>query len=121
MNITRSANGSYELTRDDGSVVVLTVREVDALRDYVMQESLRSEVEYAVKNAEDNEDISFSRFADVGDYSSEDDARADFVEHVVEGIVEADRDFDRNPCHSEQELYEIVLDYARDDGWEVTP
>ena len=118
MNVIRSATG-YELTRDDGSVVVLTVQEVDAVRDYLTTESLRSEVEYAVKNAEDNEDITFSRFADVGDYSTEDDARADFIEHVVESIIEDDRDFDRNPCHSEKELYEIVLDYADGDGWEV--
>ena len=118
MNVIRSATG-YELTRDDGTVVVLTVQEVDTIQDFLNVETLRSEVEYAVKNAEDNEDITFSRFSDVGDYSSEDDARADFIEHVVESIVEDDRDFDRNPCHSEDELYDFILDYARDDGWEV--
>jgi len=119
MKITRSATGSYELTRDDGSAVVLTLKEIDALQDYLTTETLRSGVEYAVKDAEDNGDISFSRYADVGDYASEDDARYDFIKRIVEGIVEDDRDYDRNPYHSEKELYEIVLDYAQDDGWEV--
>lgn len=119
MKVIRSAAGSYELTRDDGSSIILTTREIDLLRDYLNTETLRSGVEYAVQSAEENDDISFSRYTDVGDYISDDDARYDFVEHVVESIVEDDRDYDRSPYHSEKELYEIVLDYASDEGWKV--
>ena len=120
MKVNRSDLG-YVLTRDDGSPVVLSAREIDTLRSYIENEELRSEVEYAVQCAEDNGEISFSGWQDVGyaDYSSEEDARSDFVEKVVEDIVERDELYDRNPVHSEQEIYEYVIDSARDYEWVV--
>lgn len=122
MNVTREDSTlSYTITRDDGTAVTLAIAEVLALRDFLYTESLRADVEYAVAEAVENQQISFDNFAEVGsEYTDADDARTDFIEHVVECIKEDNVTYDRNPYLSEEQLYDIVLDYARDDGWEVS-
>lgn len=122
MNVTRDySTPNYTITRDDGTAVTLTIAEVFALRDFIYTESLRADVEYAVAEAVENQQVSFDNFAEVGsEYADADDARTDFIEHVVEGIKEDNVTYDRNPHLSEEQLYDIVIDYARDDGWEVS-
>ena len=122
MNITREDSTlNYTITRDDGTAVTLAITEVLALRDFLYTESLRADVEYAVAAAVENQQVSFDNFAEVGsEYTDADDARTDFINHVVEGIKEDNVTYDRNPYLSEEQLYDIVIDYARDDGWEVS-
>lgn len=122
MNITREDSTlNYTITRDDGTAVTLAIAEVLALRDFIYTESLRADVEYAVDAAVENQQVSFDNFAEVGsEYTDADDARTDFINHVVEGIKEDNVTYDRNPYLSEEQLYDIVIDYARDDGWEVS-
>ena len=122
MNVTREDSTlNYTITRDDGTAVMLSIADVLALRDFLYTESLRADVEYAVDAAVENQQVSFDNFAEVGsEYTDADDARTDFINHVVDGIKEDNVTYDRNPYLSEEQLYDIVIDYARDDGWDVS-
>lgn len=120
MNITCAANFSHELHRDDGTTVVLTDNEWQEIRTFANVETLRRQVEFAVQTAEESNWISFENWHNVGfaDYSSEDDARSDFIDKIIEDITDRDELYNRDPVHTDDEIFNDVVDTAKDFGYE---
>lgn len=75
----------------NGQTIVLTDEEVRQIRDEEHRNDIRYEIEEAIARAIEDEQISFDSWEhnEAGvEYSSEDDARSDFVEYILEHILD---------------------------------
>ena len=118
ITMTRSGSGAYTLATDARSVL-LTAEEIRFLRSFFAQDDLHNAVEDALARAEDDGEVTFSDWSAItfDDYASEADARADFVEYVVESITENDALYENDPHHAPTDVYQWVLDLADEIGY----
>ena len=75
----------------NGQEITLTEEEIRQIRDEEHRNEHRYNIEEAVRIAEEDEQISFDSWehCEVGsEYSSEEDARADFIEYILEHILD---------------------------------
>ena len=74
----------------NGQQIELTAEEIRQIRIEEHTNDIRYEVEEAVTRAEEDDIISFDSWADCpcADYENRDDARSDFIEYIVEHILD---------------------------------
>lgn len=85
---------------------------------FVRSCQLRAEIESATAEAEEDGEVSFEGFASVGfgDYVSADDARADFVEKLIDDIIDREELYGFDNYHVTDFFCE-VLDFADECGY----
>lgn len=97
---------------------ILTPEDATSALHYLRSCQLRAEIEAALADAEDDGEVSFEGFASVGfgDYVSADDARADFVEKLIDDIIDREELYCFDNYHVTDFLGE-VLDFADECGY----
>lgn len=103
----------------NGTEIKLTDEEIRAVIRSAHTDTIRSEVETALTEAEENEWISFDSWQDCpcADYLSEQDARADFIEYIVESVLESEENDYCYPSRYVPDYPSLVSDFAEDLGY----
>jgi len=102
----------------NGQVIDLTPEEVARIRKEEHIADIRFDVEQEVECQEGNDWLDFSDWSENGqDYKSSDEARADFIEYVVESIIEKEELYDEDPDGYRANIGDIVSDLADEMGY----
>lgn len=99
---------------------ILTPEDATSALHYLRSCQLSAEIESALADAENDGEVNFDSFATVGfgDYVSADDARADFVEKLIEDIIDREELYDHDPDgYHVSDYYGEVIDFADDCGY----
>ena len=110
------------ITRN-GHRIELTDEEVRQIRDEEHRNDIRYEIEEAISRAVEDEQISFDSWEhnEVGaEYSSEEDARSDFIEYILEHILDEEDTMTEHapPSHRFNPDYDSeVIDTAEEFGY----
>ena len=103
----------------NGIKIKLTDDEIRSVLRSKHTEEIRFEVEDAMKEAEENGWISFDSWQDCpfADYSSESDAREDFIEYIIEHVLESEENDYCYPDRYIPNYGDLVADNADDFGY----
>ena len=107
----------------NGQQIELTEEEIRQIRDEEHRNDIRYEIEEAIARAVEEEQISFDSWehCEVGaEYSSEEDARADFIEYILEHILDEEDTFSEHAPvgHRYSANYDSeVIDTAEEFGY----
>lgn len=104
----------------NGQEIKLTNEEIRSIIQEEHRNDVRFEYEQAVQVAEEDDMISFAGYADCefSDYSSEADAREDFIDKLTDDFLEEEEMYERDPHSFRSHDYEEdVLDLANDLGY----
>lgn len=99
--------------------ITLTDEEIRSIVQEEHRKDIRYEVEQTVQVAEEDGIISFSCWASVpfSEYTSEEDARSDFIDMVTNGILENEKLYDHNPSPFSYNYDDEVYDEAKYCGY----
>jgi len=101
----------------DGKIYKLTDEEIRSIIAAEHKKDVRYEYEEAVKRCEEEDWISFASWneCEFGTYSSENDAREDFIDKLTEDYIENEDLYERNPHQLyNHDFEEDVMDFAKD-------
>ena len=106
----------------EGKPITLTDEEIRSIVADEHRSGIRYNYEDAVKECEEEGWIRFDSFADTeagATYTSEDDARSDFIEKLTDDYIEQEELYDRDPEHFRNypDYTEDVLTLAEDFGY----
>lgn len=102
----------------NGNEIQLTDEEVRSIVENEHEKDVRYEVEQSLSTYEEDGVISFDDWQSVGfaEYSSREDARNDFIEYIVEHILEMEDNDERTPrshryvTNFDSEVYDTAED-----------
>ena len=105
---------SYFITR----TFELTEEELFAIRKEEHKKDVAYDVETEVDNGVDDGWLSFEDWTESGcEYASAKDARYDFIDKLVEDILEREYIYERDPYGYRYDLTDRVIEFATDMGY----